>query len=72
MRFFAPLFVDSEAEAEASRQEMIETLWHMADHDLAVEITRVDREEAEREERQLAAEAGPARVWISPDFRRPD
>ena len=65
------MFVDSEDEAEQERSEMIDTLWHMANHDLDVTVSRVERAAADAEQTRLATAAGanPPQVWVSDDLR---
>lgn len=50
---------------------MIDTLWHMADHDLEIHVERVDKATADAEEQRLATAATPPVVWVADDFRRP-
>jgi hypothetical protein len=53
LRSFAPIFHDTAAEAEESRQEIVATLWHMADHDLDVRVEKIERALADAEEQRL-------------------
>ena len=49
---YSPVFEDSQAAAEATRRDMMDTLWHFVG--LEVRIDRIERALADAEEKRLS------------------